>query len=288
MANALGRISGQLLKNNLTRNGQDLVFDDLGTTDPVLKLNVTNRYVSINSDTTLRDLFVNEKIRTTNLISVDRLNDPLDASPLKLSISGTTIISRDNLNFSAATQVNANIIHTDNIRIDNRVISTRTLNTTLDFSPAGSLDIYNVLNVTGNLRAWDAGPGTGNITLDGNITFGSTDQSGTNADTISFNADINTDINPNLDETYRLGSTTQRWEGLYTELINGEQVSTIGLSSSGVNLVLRPGKSWYVATNGSDTNVGNHRRIICRRHCLHLSRNLYRTISANGPSWGSC
>jgi hypothetical protein len=258
MANALGRISGQLLKNNLTRNGQDLVFDDLGTTDPVLKLNVTNRYVSINSDTTLRDLFVNEKIRTTNLISVDRLNDPLDASPLKLSISGTTIISRDNLNFSAATQVNANIIHTDNIRIDNRVISTRTLNTTLDFSPAGSLDIYNVLNVTGNLRAWDAGPGTGNITLDGNITFGSTDQSGTNADTISFNADINTDINPNLDETYRLGSTTQRWEGLYTELINGEQVSTIGLSSSGVNLVLRPGKSWYVATNGSDTNVGNH------------------------------
>ena len=266
MANALGRISGQLLKNNLTRNGQDLVFDDLGTTDPVLKLNVTNRYISINSDTTLRDLFVSEKIRTTNLISVDRLNDPLDASPLKLSISGTTIVSRDNLNLSAATQVNANIIDTDNIRIDGNVISTKTLNTTLDFTPAGSLDIYNVLNVNGNLRAWDSGPGTGNITLDGNITFGSIDQSGTNADTISFAADINTDINPNLNDTYRLGTDTpsldypngKRWEGLYTELINGEQATTLGLSSSGVNLVLRPGKSWYVAANGLDTNVGDH------------------------------
>ena len=263
MANALGRISGQLLKNNLTRNGENLVFDDLGTTDPVLKLNVTNRYVSINSDTTLRDLFVNEKIRTTNLISVDRLNDPTDTTPLKLSISGTTIVSRDNLNLSAATQVNANIIDTDNIRIDGNVISTKTLNTTLDFTPAGSLDIYNVLNVNGNLRAWDSGPGTGNITLDGNITFGSTDQSGTNADTISFAADINTDINPNLNDTYRLGTDTpsldypngKRWEGLYTELINGEQVTSNSVASSGVNLTLLQGKIWYVATNGS--NIAN-------------------------------
>jgi hypothetical protein len=252
MANNFGRISGQLLKENLTRNGTDLAFDDLGTTEPVLKLNVTNRYISINSDTTLRDLFVNEKIRTTNLISVDRLNDPLDASSLKLSISGTTIVSRDNLNLSAATQVNANIIDTDNIRIDNRVVSTKTLNTTLDLSPAGSLDIYNQLNVTGNLRAWDDGPGTGNITLDGNITFGSTDQSGANADTISFNADINTDIIPNLNGTYSLGSLSKKWEGLYTELINGEQVISSGITSSGIDLALLQGKIWYVATNGSD------------------------------------
>ena len=262
MANALGRISGQLLKNNLTRNGQPLSFHAaLSESDePVLKLNVTNRYISVNSDTTLRDLFVNNTIRTTNLISLNRLNDPLDVSPLKLSISGNTIVSRDNLNLLAATQVNANIIDTDNIRIDGNVISTKTLNTTLDFTPAGSLDIYNELNVTGNLRAWDSGPGTGNITLGGNITFGSTDQSGTNADTISFAADINTDINPNLNATYRLGTDTpslsfpngKRWESLYSELINGEQVTSNSVASSGVNLTLLQGKIWYVATNGSD------------------------------------
>ena len=261
MANNLGRISGQLLKDNLTRNGHDLSFHAALLTgdDPVLKLNVTNRYVSINTDSTSKDLFVNSVTHTNDLI-IDpvSLNGLQGKSSLKVSISGNTIVSTQDLNLSAATQVNANIIDTDNIRIDNRVISTTTLNTNLDLSPAGSLDIYNTLNVTGNLRAWDTGPGTGNIVLDGNITFGSTDQSGANADTISFAADINTDINPNLDAIYRLGSNTQTWDGLYTELINGEQASTLGLLSSGVNLVLRPGKIWYVATNGLDSNVGNH------------------------------
>jgi hypothetical protein len=261
MANALGRISGQLLKDNLTRNGHDLSFHAALLTgdDPVLKLNVTNRYVSINTDSTSKDLFVNSVTHTNDLI-IDpvSLNGLQGKSSLKVSISGNTIVSTQDLNLSAATQVNANIIDTDNIRIDNRVISTTTLNTNLDLSPAGSLDIYNALNVTGNLRAWDTGPGTGNIVLDGNITFGSTDQSGANADTISFAADINTDINPNINETYRIGSNTRQWEGLYTELVNGEQASSLALSSSGVNLVLRPGKIWYVATNGLDSNVGDH------------------------------
>jgi len=263
MANNLGRISGQLLKDNLTRNGHDLSFHAALLTgdDPVLKLNVTNRYVSINTDSTSKDLFVNSVTQTKNLI-IDPvlLNGLQGKSSLKISISGNTIVSTQDLNLSAATQVNANIIDTDNIRIDGRVISTTTLNTNLDLSPAGSLEIYNNLNVTGNLWAKETAPsnGTGNITLDGNITFGSTDQSGANADTISFAADINTDIIPDLNETYRIGSNTQRWEGLYTELVNGEQASTLALSSSGVNLVLRPGKIWYVATDGLDTNVGNH------------------------------
>jgi len=259
MANNLGRISGQLLKDNLTRNGHDLSFHAALLTgdDPVLKLNVTNRYVSINTDSTSKDLFVNSVTNTDDLISVNGLQGK---SSLKVSISGNTIVSTQDLNLSAATQVNANIIDTDNIRIDGRVISTTTLNTNLDLSPAGSLEIYNDLNVTGNLWAKETAPGngTGKIILDGNITFGSTDQSGANADTISFAADINTDINPNLNATYRLGSNTRTWDGLYTELINGEQASTLGLLSSGVNLVLRPGKIWYVATNGLDSNVGNH------------------------------
>jgi cytoskeletal protein CcmA (bactofilin family) len=263
MANNLGRISGQLLKDNLTRNGHDLSFHAALLTgdDPVLKLNVTNRYVSINTDSTSKDLFVNSVTQTKNLI-IDPvlLNGLQGKSSLKISISGNTIVSTQDLNLSAATQVNANIIDTDNIRIDGRVISTTTLNTNLDLSPAGSLEIYNNLNVTGNLWAKETAPGngTGKITLDGNITFGSTDQSGANADTISFAADINTDIIPDLNETYRIGSNIQRWEGLYTELVNGEQTSTLALSSSGVNLVLRPGKIWYVATTGLDTNVGNH------------------------------
>ena len=252
MANALGRISGQLLKDNLTRSGNDLKFDEFGSTDPLLNLNVTGRYISVNSDTTFRPLFVNGKTLTSDLISLNGLQG---SSNLKLSVSGNTIVSTQDLNLVAATQVNANIIDTDNIRIDGNVISTKTLNTVLDITPAGSLDIYNKLNVTGNLWAKETAPGngTGRITLDGNITFGSD-----GADTISFAADINTDINPNVDELYSIGSTSQKWEGLYTALINGQQVSSTSIASGGIDLASRQGKIWYVASNGLDTNVGDH------------------------------
>jgi hypothetical protein len=238
MANALGRISGQLLKDNLTRNGDDLQFD----TDLVY-LNVSSRYVGFNSDVPFRPAFVDGKTLTTNLISLNGLQG---LSTLKLSVSGNSIISTQDLNLSA-TQINANIIDTDNIRINGNVISTTTLNTNLELNPVGSLDIYNELNVTGNLWAKEVTPGTGNITLDGNITFGSNGN-----DTISFAADINTDINPNIDETYNIGSISQKWEGLYTELINGEQVTSSSIASGGIDLALLQGKIWYVATNGSD------------------------------------
>jgi hypothetical protein len=259
MANNLGRISGQLLKENLTRNGNDLAFDDLGTTEPVLKLNVTNRYVSVNSDTTLRDLFVNGSSRTPYLEALDEL---IGVSSFKVSASGNTIVSTQEtspgsgftvLNFSGATQVTANIIDTDNIRLNDNVISTKTLNTNLDFAPVGSLDVYNKLNVTGNLWAKETTPGTGNITLDGNIIFGSD-----GLDTISFAADINTDINPNEDQLYSIGSATRKWESLYIELVNGAQVSTDTITSGSVDLASRQGKIWYVATTGLDTNFGNH------------------------------
>lgn len=252
MANALGRISGQLLKDNLTRNGEDLKFDEVGLLEPVLKLNVTNRYISINSDSTSKPLLVNSRARTTSLNIPSSL---IGISSFKISASGNTIVSTQDLNLSAATQVAANIIDTDNIRLDNNVISTKTLNTTLDFVPNGSLDVYNKLNVTGNLWAKETTPasGKGNITLDGNIIFGND-----SADTISFAADINTDIIPNVDDLYTIGSASQKWEGLYTNLINGAQVSTVSVNSGSVNLTLRQGNIWYVSANGLDTNFGNH------------------------------
>jgi hypothetical protein len=246
MANALGRISGQLLKDNLTRNGEDLKFDEFGLIEPVLKLNVTNRYISINSDATSTPLLVAGRTLTSDLIISSSL---IGISSFKISAVGNTITSSQDLNLSAATQVFANIIDTDNIRIDNNVISTKTLNTTLDFTPAGSLDIYNNLHVTGNLWARETTPASnkGNITLDGNITFGSD-----NNDTISFNADVDTDILPNVNELYTIGATSQKWEGLYTTLINGEQILPDSIVSGGINLASLQGNIWYVATNGSD------------------------------------
>ena len=248
MANALGRISGQLLKDNLTRNGHDLEFDQYGLVEPILKLDVTNRYIGVNTDSSARALQVPGLIRTTNLISTG-LDTP------QIDINNNEIISATDINFSAATQVYADTISTDNIKIYNNVISTTTLNTNLELSPngIGTVEVYNDFNITGNLRAHDIGPGSGNITLDGNVTFGSND-----LDTVSFAADVNSDISPDLDNTYSLGSSSKKWEGVYPFLINGQAVTAAALSGGGMNLALRPGNIWFVGTTGDNANQGDH------------------------------
>lgn len=252
MANALGRISGQLLKDNLTRNGHDLAFD----TDLVF-LNVNSRYIGINTDGPFRPLLVNGTTLTTNLV-VDNsfTNTSLTIDPDdKITISGNEIASGSNLNLLATNYIYADSIKTDQLEINNNTIYSLDGNS-IEIRPngTGNLDIYNNLNVTGNLWAKETAPGngTGKITLDGSITFGSTNQTGPNADTIAFNADINTDIIPDLTEVKSLGSISKKWEGLYTELINGEQVTSSSIASGGINLASLQGKIWYVATNGSD------------------------------------
>lgn len=123
----------------------------------------------------------------------------------------------------------------------------------LEFRPNGSgeLLIYTPkVTITGNLHS------TGNITIGGNVVIG-TDEN----DNVVFKSDVASNIIPYVTETYSLGSRdpNQRWLDLYTELHNGSAIQTGGLDTgAGINLALRQGKIWYVATNGLDTNQGNH------------------------------
>jgi len=244
MANALGRISGQLLKDNLTREGRELAFD----TD-LLFLNVGDRRIGANTDVPTKTLEISGTSTTTNLI-VDQLFDPIRLST-QVRISGSTVTSlTDNLNLTASNFVFGNNIRTSKLDFNNNVISSLATNTKIEIRPNqtgvdpllfGSLDVYSNLNITGDLYT------SSNITLDGNITFGSDSN-----DTIAFASDVDSDITPNLDEIYKIGSNSQQWEGIYTELINGEQVTSSIITSGGVDLALLHGKIWYVATNGSD------------------------------------
>lgn len=236
----LGRISGQLLKDNLTRQGTDLAFD----TD-LLYLNVNSRYISINTDITSKPLFVNGEFQTTNFIttSIDGITS------FNLDFVANSIISQNNLNLVASTYVFADNIRTDNISIDNNNIVTLQSNSNLELRPngVGTVEIQSNTNITGNLTA------TGSITLDGNIIFGDSD-----TDNVTFLADINTDIIPDQNEFYNLGSNLKRWETVYPELVNGQEITSLEMLSGGVNLALRQGNIWYVAANGSNSNVGNH------------------------------
>ena len=53
----------------------------------------------------------------------------------------------------------------------------------------------------------------GDAVIAGNLTFGDAD-----TDTVSFGADIGSNLLPNDDDTYDLGSATQAWQDLFLEL----------------------------------------------------------------------
>jgi hypothetical protein len=243
MAQQLGRISGPLLNANLLREGTDLRFEN-----QLLYLDVTNKTLSINSTPINKELYVNGTLRTDFIIidapKINVGNLEIGPDDLIKATSGTVV-------FSGSDYVDTYEIQTVNIDITSNAISTYTTDTDLNLSPTGSLEIYADTNITGNLYA------TGNITADGSVIFGNND-----SDNVAFSADVNSNIIPDLDLTYSLGSDLavggKRWADIYTVHVNGQELVANTIGSAGVNVVLRPGKTWFVATNGTDTNRGNH------------------------------
>jgi len=241
----LGRISGPMLKDNLLRGGVDLVFENqLG--DNLLYLDVNSSKISINSDSIVRELFVNDAVSSSTFL----IDDTIFLT--ELTIDNSSIESINNITFSPQTGVvNLSSISTSGLNVNNNVIQSLNSNETLELRPDGTGSVnFRTANVdvNGNLHS------TGNITLDGSIIIGNSD-----ADSVTIASDINSDIIPDQDIVYDLGTPAKKWSSLYTELVNGQLLETSGISVSGVNEIsLRQGKIWYVATNGSDSNVGDH------------------------------
>jgi hypothetical protein len=241
----LGRISGPLLKANLLRNGVDLAFE----TD-LLYLDVKNLRVGIKTANPTHDLTVNGTTRTTNL----ELTNSLTVG--NLTFGNNTISSTQGeiqLNPAGGGTVFSGKITADEIDIFNNTISTNISNANLEFRPhgTGSVDIYSNATVNGDLHV------TGNVTADGDIQIGNQ-----TTDTVSFTAEIVSDIIPKFNETYSLGSDPgaggNRWNDVWAKNLYADAIFTSNLVVNGINLTLRQGKIYYVATNGNDTYSGTH------------------------------
>ena len=253
MATTPGRISGELLK-------ADLIWTDLEADPPryqlkfesdLLTLDTQYNAVGINTDGPVEPLSVAGTTQTTNLISTDGL---VGLSPgMLISVSGNSITTADNLNLSASNYVFANIITTDDIELANNSISALTENASIGLEPdgTGTVDIHSDVNVldSNNLYA------QGNITLSGNLIIGNSP-----TDTVDFNANIASNIVPNITDTHSLGSNniTGKWPAVWPLLLNGETISTTSIGTGSLNLTLRPNNILYVGTNGNDTNEGDH------------------------------
>ena len=244
---AIGRISGQLLKDDLQRDGKNLAFDT-----NLIYLDVVGRKVGINNTSPTQALDVTGTTRSTNLV-VNTSGTIANINFATNTITSTT----DTLNFfpntSNAVVVQAKL-QVDNLELTGSNINALGTNKDINLRPTGTgkVNVYSDMQINGNLTV------TGTVTADagssGTIAIGDS-----NSDNVVFNADINSNIRPNANETFSLGEAGQRWLDTYTKNLYATNLSATTITlTNGVNLTLTPGKTYFVATNGGDTKSGTH------------------------------
>ena len=250
---AIGRISGQLLKSNLLRAGENLAFE----TD-LLYLDVVNSRVGIKTAAPSTDLDVNGHTRSTNLTVDTQLNVG------DLHFTGNTITSDSGtINFAAAAG-EATVYHSrlqiDDLQLQGNIISTTVSNSSIEIDPngTGTVNVIANTNITGNLAV------TGNISATGNVVIGGNIQIGDAlTDNIVINASIRSDLVPETDNTYDLGSATYRWRAIYAYNLYTDAISVPALDVG--NLMFRDneittttGQDLYIDGNGTGgVRLGN-------------------------------
>jgi hypothetical protein len=258
---AVGRITGPLLKANLLRDGVDLAFE----TD-LLYLDVNNGKVGIKTSLPDYDLDINGTTRSTNLEVSNQadiatftvVGDTISSSSstINLEPAGANAVVYQGKIVTGDLQLSTNVIETTNTDGD---LAINTLGT-------GRVNVNSNLFVDGDIHA------TGNITADGSIQLGDA-----NTDNIVFNADINSNIIPDDNETWDLGSdptaSGKAWRNVYAKDILATSVTADSILVNGIDLTLVQGNIYYVATTGSNTNAGEHEHnpVLTLKYALSLA-----------------
>jgi hypothetical protein len=215
---AVGRISGPLLKDNLLRNGVDLAFET-----SLLYLDVTNRRVGVNTATPQYDLDVAGTIRSTDITAT------ATANLASFTFNGNTLASTNSVINLTPSSPNA-VVYQGTISVGSLNIATNTISsvgtdTDININPSGTgqvkLNANTLVNgdlhVTGNITA-DAGTG-------GNIQLGNQA-----SDTVTFDAEVASNILPSTTNAYDLGSSTLQWNNIYVSVVNTDILAATAVS----------------------------------------------------------
>jgi hypothetical protein len=276
---AIGRISGQLLKSNLLRAGENLAFE----TD-LLYLDVVNSRIGIKTSAPTVDLDVNGHTRSTNLTVNNQLNIG------NLHFTGNTITSDSNtINFVAAAG-EATVYHSrlqiDDLQLQGNTISTTVSNSSIELDPngTGTVNIIANTNITGNLVVSGNVNATGNVVIGGNIQIGDA-----LTDNIVINASIRSDLVPETDNTYDLGSPTFRWRAIYvndfyTTALNVPTLDIGNLMFRDNEITTTTGLDLYIDGNGTGgVRLGNFR--IVDNVITNVSTNAITQITQTGTGY---
>jgi hypothetical protein len=130
-------------------------------------------------------------------VYVNDLFTVVNATTLQGTLDAQQAISNSTANNGGAVYVNDLFT----------VVNATTLQGTLDAQQAIS---NSTANNGGNVYVNDGFQVTGAALFDGDVTLGNA-----NTDNVVFTADVNSNIIPNTDNTYDLGSAAQRWRDIY-------------------------------------------------------------------------
>jgi cytoskeletal protein CcmA (bactofilin family) len=276
---AIGRISGPLLKANLIRNGVDLAFE----TD-LLYIDVNNNRIGINNASPSTDLDVNGTTRSTTLT----VDNQLDIG--NLTITGNTVSSTINtISFAPSGDdpvVYHSVLDVDDIRITGNTVSTTNSNSNLELKPNGSgtLELQSSTNITGDLYV------TGNVNADGNVTIGGNITIGDSlTDEIQFVGSIKSDLIPESDNTYDLGSSSFRWKtayvnDLFADTLNVPTLDIGDISIRDNEITTGTGLDLYINGNGTGgVRLGNFK--IVDNVITNVSNNAITQIGQTGTGY---
>jgi hypothetical protein len=251
---AVGRISGPLLKANLIRDGVNLAFE----TD-LLYLDVNNNRIGVNKVAPSTDLDVNGTTRSTDLL----VHNQIDVGDLH--ITGNTISSDSNINFQPSggdPTVYHSRLQIDDFELQGNVISTTVSSSNIEVRPNGSgtIELINDTYVTGDLFVSGNVNSGGNVVIGGDIVIGDS-----LTDSIEINASIQSDLIPETDDTYDIGSSTHRWRSVYADNVYADTLNLPTLDIGDLifrnnEITTTSGNDVYIDGNGTGgVRLGNFR-----------------------------
>jgi hypothetical protein len=243
---AIGRISGPLLKANLIRDGVDLAFE----TD-LLYLDVNNSRIGVKTASPEYDLDVNGILHAENLL-ID-----IDATLSEITFSGNNITSsNDTITFQASLN-SPTVYHSklivDDFLIQGNAISTNVSNSSIELIPNGTgiVDIQSSARISGDLTVNGSMLAVGTVTIGGDVIIG--DES---TDSIVINAGIASDLLPDVDDKWAIGSPSLRWNDIhvnnfFTTVLNIPELDIGNLIFRNNEITTQPGEDIYIDGAGT-------------------------------------
>ena len=284
IGSTLGVTGATTLHNTLGVTGPVSLNDNLGVTGVVSigsTLGVAGATTIQNSLTISGESNLNNNLNVagdTSVVSLTGIGDVV----LKETLSVTKgVVLQDTVDIAGHATINGML----DVSGDSQLSDTVVLGT---LSSTGFTTFDDNVHIKGNLRV------DGNAFLsagtDGVINVGDSD-----ADNVNFRADIASDIEPDADKLYALGSESAKWNNIYTEnivvdgTVDGRDVSIDGIRLDSVSSTVNTGNAnWTDTYTNVSTSSADRDSVYSNVSTTSAQWNsVYTDVSETSAQWDS-